>query len=33
MFDQHKTLAILEAVVKDAKQEGFPLTRFVTHME
>ena len=32
-FDQYKTLALFEGVVKDAKLEGFPLIRFVTHME
>ena len=32
-FDQHKTLALFEAVVKDSKEQGFPLIRFVTHME
>ena len=32
-FDQHKTLALFEGVVRDAKQQGFPLIRFVTHME
>src|SRR5207244_13604067 len=28
-FDQHKTLALFEAVVKDSKEQGFPLIRFV----
>jgi hypothetical protein len=32
-FDQDKTLALFQEVVKDAKQQGFPLIRFVTHME
>jgi MEDS: MEthanogen/methylotroph, DcmR Sensory domain len=32
-FDQNKTLALFQEVVKDAKQQGFPLIRFVTHME
>jgi len=32
-FDQHKTLALFEAVVKDSKEQGFPLIRFVTHTE
>lgn len=32
-FDQHRTFKLFEGVVKNAKQRGFPLTRFVTHME
>jgi DcmR-like sensory protein len=32
-FDQNKTLALFEEVVKDAKRQGFPLIRFITHME
>jgi len=32
-FDQDRTLALLADVVKDAKHQGFPLIRFVTHME
>jgi hypothetical protein len=32
-FDQEKTLALFQEVVRDAKQQGFPLIRFVTHME
>jgi MEDS: MEthanogen/methylotroph, DcmR Sensory domain len=32
-FDQDKTLALLEDIVKEAKRQGFPLSRFVTHME
>ena len=32
-FDQDKTLALFEGVVRDAKRQGFPLIRFVTHME
>ncbi len=32
-FDPPNTLALFEEVVKDAKQKGFPLIRFVTHME
>jgi hypothetical protein len=32
-FDQEKTLALFEQIVKQAKREGFPLIRFVTHME
>ena len=32
-FDPQKTLHLFEEVVKDAKQKGFPLIRFVTHME
>jgi hypothetical protein len=31
-FCRHKTLALVEGAVKDAKQQGFPLIRFVTHM-
>jgi MEDS: MEthanogen/methylotroph, DcmR Sensory domain len=32
-LDQHRTLKLFEGVVKRAKEQGFPLTRFVTHME
>ena len=32
-FDQRRTLALFEAIVKDSKERGFPLIRFVTHME
>jgi hypothetical protein len=32
-FDQHRTLALFEKVVRDAKAKGFPLVRFVTQME
>ena len=32
-FDPQKTLYLFEEVVKDAKQRGFPLIRFLTHME
>ena len=32
-FDRNKTLALFEEVVKNAKLQGFPLIRFVTHME
>ena len=32
-FDQDKTLALFADIVTDAKREGFPLIRFVTHME
>jgi hypothetical protein len=32
-FDQHRTLKLFEGVVKNAKRQGFPRTRFVTHME
>jgi MEDS: MEthanogen/methylotroph, DcmR Sensory domain len=32
-FDQDKTLALLKDIVKEAKRQGFPLSRFVTHME
>src|SRR5262245_11125578 len=32
-FDQDKTLALFADIVKDAKRQGFPLMRFITHME
>jgi MEDS: MEthanogen/methylotroph, DcmR Sensory domain len=32
-FDQHRTLELFEGVLRGAKEHGFPLTRFVTHME
>jgi len=32
-FDQRKTLALFERVVRDANEKGFPLIRFVTQME
>lgn len=32
-FDPQRTLAIFEQVVKSARLKGFPLLRFVTHME
>jgi hypothetical protein len=32
-FDSHRTLELFEGVVKGAKRQGFPLIRFVTHME
>jgi MEDS: MEthanogen/methylotroph, DcmR Sensory domain len=32
-FNQDKTLALFEAVVKNSKEHGFALIRFVTHME
>ncbi|MBV9999816.1 MAG: MEDS domain-containing protein [Verrucomicrobia bacterium] len=32
-FDPVRTLSLFEDVVKKAKQEGYPLIRFVTHME
>ncbi len=32
-FDQQRTLELFERVAKGAKEQGFPLTRFVTHME
>ena len=32
-FDQDKTLALFEGVVRDAKRRWFLLIRFVTHME
>jgi hypothetical protein len=31
-FDQSRTLALVEKIKKDAKQQGFPLVRFITHM-
>ena len=33
LFDQSRTLAGWEQIGKQAKQDGFPLIRFVTHME
>jgi hypothetical protein len=33
VFDQSNTLALFQQVVKQAMQNGFPLIRFVTHME
>jgi hypothetical protein len=32
-FDQTKTLGLFEQVVKNSQQQGFPLIRFITHME
>jgi hypothetical protein len=32
-FHPQKTLSLFEEVANDAKQKGFPLIRFVTHME
>jgi hypothetical protein len=32
-FDQDKMLTLLQEVLDDARQQGFPLTRIVTHME
>ena len=32
-FDQRRTLALFDEVVKGAKRKGFPLIRFITHME
>jgi MEDS: MEthanogen/methylotroph, DcmR Sensory domain len=32
-FDQDRMRALIEEVVKGARQQGFPRTRFVTHME
>ena len=32
-FHQQKTLALFAEVVKKAQQQGFPLVRFITHME
>jgi len=32
-FDQDKTLALFADIVTDAKRQGFPLIRFVIHME
>ena len=33
LFNQDKTLALWEKIVEDAKEEGFPLVRFVSEME
>jgi hypothetical protein len=32
-FDQDRMLALIEEVLEGGKQEGFPLTRLVAHME
>ncbi len=32
-FDQDETLGFFEQLVRNARQDGFPLVRFVTHME
>ena len=32
-FDQDRMRALVEEVVKGARQQGFPRTRFITHME
>jgi len=32
-FDQDKTLAVFKDVIQATAQQGFPLARFVTHME
>ena len=32
-FDPQKTLSLFEGVVREAESKGFPLIRFVTHME
>ena len=32
-FDRDKTLALFADIVTDAKRQGFPLIRFVIHME
>ena len=32
-FDQNRMLALLQSVLDDARQQGFPLTRLVAHME
>jgi hypothetical protein len=32
-FDQGRTLALFAKIRKDARQQGFPLVRFLTHME
>jgi hypothetical protein len=32
-FDQDRMLALLQSVLDEARQEGFPLTRLVAHME
>jgi hypothetical protein len=33
LFNQDRKLALRETIVKDAKDEGFPLVRFVSEME
>src|SRR5215216_7546274 len=32
-FDQDKMLALIQEVLEEGKQQGFPLTRLVAHME
>ncbi len=32
-FDQDKMIALIQEVLEGARQQGFPLTRFVPHME
>src|SRR5262249_59271803 len=32
-FDQDKMMALLQEVLEGARQQGFPLTRFVPHMQ
>lgn len=32
-FDQDKTLALIDEIQRQAKEQGFPRIRFVTHME
>lgn len=32
-FEQDRTLALFDKIVKASRQQGFPLIRFVTHME
>ncbi|MGH8055654.1 MAG: MEDS domain-containing protein [Candidatus Entotheonellia bacterium] len=32
-FDQNKMLALIQEVLEEAKQRGFPLTRLIAHME
>jgi hypothetical protein len=32
-FDQDKTLALIDEIRRQAKEQGFPHIRFVTHME
>lgn len=32
-FDQHRMIALLQEVLEGSRQQGFPLTRMVAHME
>jgi hypothetical protein len=32
-FDQTRTLSLFEGIMRIAKQQGYPLIRFITHME